>query len=265
MSQQINLFNPLFLKKKRHFSAATMAQAFGVLVVGLAAFYGYARYKETLLKVEAESATRAFEAEKARLSKFTAEFAPGKGLSEIEKAIETAIKTILLLHGIILSFGGIPLLYYGDAIGMLNSLEYLADPNHRLDTRWAHRSCFDWNKAEKRHKTGTVEYRIFSVLKKMIALRKETSAFADFDNRQLLAVENQNLLAFIRTDPQNSRNKVLVLGNFSVDAQVLQISSMRTFGLFQQASMRNICTGAPVVVENDAIIIPALCCYWLTD
>lgn len=90
MSQQINLFNPLFLKKKRYFSAATMAQAFGVLVVGLAAFYGYARYKETLLKVEAESATRAFEAEKARLSKFTAEFAPGKGRSEIEKAIEAA-------------------------------------------------------------------------------------------------------------------------------------------------------------------------------
>lgn len=182
-----------------------------------------------------------------------------------EEAVETAIKTILLLHGMILSFGGIPLLYYGDAIGMLNSLEYLADPNHRLDTRWAHRSRFDWNKADKRHKTGTVEYRIFSALKKMIALRKETPAFADFDNRQLLAVDNSNLLAFIRTDPQNSRNKVLVVGNFSVEAQMLQISALRAFGLFQQDSMRNICTGAPVAVEKDAIIIPALCFYWLTD
>ncbi len=182
-----------------------------------------------------------------------------------EAAIEAAIKTILLLHCIILSFGGIPLLYYGDAIGMLNKLEYLADPNHRLDTRWAHRSRFDWNKADKRHKTGTVEYRIFSVLKKMIALRKETPAFADFDNRQLLAVDNPNLLAFIRSDPQNSRNKVLVVGNFNDAAQLLQIGSLRTFGLFQKVSMRNICTGATVAVENDAIIIPALCCYWLTD
>lgn len=182
-----------------------------------------------------------------------------------DAAIETAIKTILLLHGVILSFGGIPLLYYGDAIGMLNNLEYLANPNQRLDTRWAHRSHFDWNKADKRHKTGTVEYRIFSVLKKMIALRKETSAFADFDNRQLLAVDNPHLLVFIRTDPQNSRNRVLVVGNFSVEAQMLQVSTLHSFGLFQQASMRNICTGAPVVVENDAIIIPALCFYWLTD
>ncbi len=44
MSQQINLFNPLFLKRRKHFSAVTMAQALGVLIVGLAAFYGFARY-----------------------------------------------------------------------------------------------------------------------------------------------------------------------------------------------------------------------------
>lgn len=37
--------------------------------------------------------------------------------SENEAAIEAAIKTILLLHSMILSFGGIPLLYYGDEIG----------------------------------------------------------------------------------------------------------------------------------------------------
>lgn len=91
MSQQINLFNPLFLKKKRYFSALTMAQALGVLLVGLAGFYGYARYQQTLLESEAQGATRAFEAEKARLAKFTADFAPGKGLSETEKAI-TATK-----------------------------------------------------------------------------------------------------------------------------------------------------------------------------
>jgi len=182
-----------------------------------------------------------------------------------EAAVEAAIKTILLLHGMILSFGGIPLLYYGDAIGMLNSLEYLADSFHRLDTRWAHRSRFDWNKADKRHKTGTVEQRIFSVLKKMIALRKETPAFADFDNRQLLAVDNPKLLVFTRTDPQNSRNRVLVVANFSVEAQALQIASLRSLGLFQQDVMRNICTGAQVTLENDTLTIPALCFYWLTD
>lgn len=90
MSQQINLFNPLFLKKKRYFSAATMAQALGVLVVGLASFYGYARYQEALLAAEAKTATRAFEEEKARLAKFTTDFAPGKAQNETEKAVVAA-------------------------------------------------------------------------------------------------------------------------------------------------------------------------------
>jgi hypothetical protein len=42
MSQQINLYNPLFLKQEKHFSARTMAQALGVIALGAAALYGYA-------------------------------------------------------------------------------------------------------------------------------------------------------------------------------------------------------------------------------
>ena len=165
----------------------------------------------------------------------------------------------------ILSFGGIPLLYYGDAIGMLNSLEYLADPSKRDDNRWAHRSHFDWNKAEKRHQPGTVEYRIYNALKKMIALRKEISAFADFDNRQLLAVDNINLLVFSRTDIQDNRNRVLVVGNFNVEPQPLHTGALKSNGFFQQDSMKDLCSGMRVVAENDTIVIQALSCYWLTD
>jgi amylosucrase len=182
-----------------------------------------------------------------------------------EAAIDAAIKTIMLLHSMILSFGGIPLLYYGDAIGTLNSLEYLADPSTCNDNRWMHRSHFDWSKAEKRHQSGTVEQRIFSALKKMIALRKETTAFADFDNRQLLAVDNPNLLVFSRTDPKNSRNRVLVVANFNVEAQTLSIADLRPYGFFQQDSMKNLCTGARIVMENDAVVIPPLSFYWLAD
>jgi amylosucrase len=185
--------------------------------------------------------------------------------SKNEEAIDAAIKTILLLHSMILSFGGIPLLYYGDAIGMLNNLEYLADPAKRNDNRWIHRSRFDWGKAENRHQAGTVEHRIFSALKKMIAMRKETAAFADFDNRQLLEVDNPNLLVFSRTDPQNSRNRVLVVGNFSIETQTLLTAPLQPLGFFQQDGMKNICSGTSIQVENGALAIPPLSCFWLTD
>ncbi|OYY73773.1 MAG: alpha-amylase [Gammaproteobacteria bacterium 28-57-27] len=182
-----------------------------------------------------------------------------------EAAIDAAIKTIVLLHCVILSFGGIPLLYYGDAIGTLNSLEYLAEPSKAADNRWMNRSHFNWVRAEKRHQIGTVEQRIFSPLKKMIALRKEISAFADFDNRQLLSVDVPNLLVFSRTDPQNSRNRVLVIGNFSDAAQTLPVEALRAHGFLLMDAMRDLCTGERFTVENDVFTLPALSCHWLTD
>lgn len=42
MSQQINLYNPLFLKKEKHFSARAMLQALGLVALGLAGLYGFA-------------------------------------------------------------------------------------------------------------------------------------------------------------------------------------------------------------------------------
>jgi hypothetical protein len=41
VSQQINLFSPLFLKKKRYFSALTMVQALATVLVGSLAIYGF--------------------------------------------------------------------------------------------------------------------------------------------------------------------------------------------------------------------------------
>jgi amylosucrase len=182
-----------------------------------------------------------------------------------EAAIDAAIRTIVLLHSVILSFGGIPLLYYGDEIGTLNSLEYLAEPTLAADNRWMNRSYFDWNKAKKRQQTGTVEQRIFSALKKMIALRKETTAFADSDIRQLLTVENPAVLAFSRSDPQQNRNRVLVVVNFNNETQMLAVEALRSQGFVQPDAMKDLCTGAHVEVENDALILPALSCQWLID
>ncbi|MDD2721423.1 MAG: alpha-amylase family protein [Gallionella sp.] len=182
-----------------------------------------------------------------------------------EAGVDAAIQTILLLHSVILSFGGIPLLYYGDAIGMLNSIEYLADPDRRDDNRWVHRSRLDWNKAERRHQPGTVEHRIFNGLKGLIARRKEATAFADFDNRHLLSVENPNLMVFYRACQQGSRNRVLVVANFSVTAQSQHVGMLRLHGFFRQDGVRDICTGECAVLSGDMLHIPPLTCCWYTE
>jgi hypothetical protein len=54
MSQQINLYNPIFLKQEKHFSARTIVQALGLILAALGAFYAYALVQTRA----AESVTR---------------------------------------------------------------------------------------------------------------------------------------------------------------------------------------------------------------
>jgi amylosucrase len=203
-------------------------------------------------------------------ARFTGSLASLVGLqsaleSQNEQAIDAAIKTIVLLHSMILSFGGIPLIYYGDAIGTLNDMAYMTDPFKANDTRWAHRSHFDWTKAEKRHQTGSVEQKLFNALKRLITLRKELVAFADFDNRQLLSVKNLNLLAFLRTDPKSSHNKVLVVGNFNTEPQTLAMAELSACPLFLNQDVKDLVTGERLKLDNHSLVIPPLSFYWLSE
>ena len=45
MSQHINLYNPLFLKKEKHFSARTMVQALGVVALAMATVFAFAWFQ----------------------------------------------------------------------------------------------------------------------------------------------------------------------------------------------------------------------------
>jgi amylosucrase len=99
----------------------------------------------------------------------------------------------------------------------------------------------------------------------MITLRKELAAFADLDNRRLLAVDNPNLLVYSRIDTQNNRNRVLVICNFGIETQYLPADSLRAFGFFLHDHMKDACTGENIAADNDGIAIPMLSFYWLTD
>ena len=90
MSQQINLYNPLLLKQKKIFSAKTMAQALGLIGLGLIAVYGYAYYQVTLLQMETEYAAKRHAAVQARLTRITQQFGPRQKSADLELNIKRA-------------------------------------------------------------------------------------------------------------------------------------------------------------------------------
>ncbi len=180
-----------------------------------------------------------------------------------EAGIDTAIRQILLLHSVILSFGGIPLLYYGDEIGTCNAKDYLQDVSRAADNRWMHRPSIDWRRAERRHTPGTAEHRIFEGLKRMIAVRKTVPAFADFNNRELIDVGNEHLFVYLRNNHQFPQETVLVVCNFHDRPQQLDLGDLGNRGLFQLGRPRDLVTGEAPSHFNDHLVIPPFRFYWL--
>lgn len=180
-----------------------------------------------------------------------------------EIQIQNAIKRILLLHSFIMSFGGIPMLYYGDEVGTTNDYSYLNDENKATDNRWMHRPILDWNRMERRHELGSIEYQIFEGIKKLIALRKEISAFSDFNNRQILDVSNEHLFVFLRMN-LSTDERVLVIGNFDESPQYLDLKELQQKGFFKFGQLIDLYSEESPALFHDQLVVPPLHFYWLS-
>lgn len=151
-----------------------------------------------------------------------------KGLREQNPLeIDHAVRRILLIHSVILSMGGIPLIYLGDEVATLNDYSYANDPAKAGDSRWVHRPFADWQRYERRHDPTTVEGRVYQGLKRLIALRQENPAFAGHDTT-VIETGNPHVFGYVR---QHSGQRVLVLASFSEHPQTLSASLVRIHGL----------------------------------
>lgn len=147
--------------------------------------------------------------------------------AESPRELELAIKRILLIHGIIMTIGGIPLIYLGDEIGILNDYSYRNDPEKARDSRWVHRPYTDWEKVSSRKDPQTVEGRVFQGLQRLIVLRKEHEIFAG-DGMKPMDTGNEHVLGFLRI---SGAERVLVFCNFSEDTQIISANRLRLYGL----------------------------------
>jgi len=141
--------------------------------------------------------------------------------------IDLGIRRILLLHSIILSVGGIPLLYSGDEVATLNDYGYVNTPAKAEDSRWVHRVPFRWGEQEPWHDVTRPEGYILSELQRLIALRKELPALAGGD-LSVVDTGNPHLLGYIR---HHAGQRLLLVANFSEFPQSLSANRLRLYGM----------------------------------
>jgi len=90
VSQQINLFNPIFLQQEKEFSAVTMAQALGVISLAVLVFAGYSTYQSSQVTNEAAAAAIALQSAQEALVKMVDKTKPIPADKNIQDEINKA-------------------------------------------------------------------------------------------------------------------------------------------------------------------------------
>ena len=168
-------------------------------------------------------------------------------LAGLEKAIkeegpnevELAVRRILLIHGVILTAGGIPLIYLGDEIGTLNDYTYRDDPAHERDSRWVHRPCADWEKYAKRNDSSSIEGRVYQGLQKLIALRKAHEAFSGGE-LEIIPTENKHVLGFMRI---HAGQRAIIFANFSENSQIIPARIFAQYSVQSKKQLHGVSQG----------------------
>lgn len=179
-------------------------------------------------------------------------------LAGLEAALEAgdpdlvvdAIARIRLGHALIMAWDGVPLIYMGDELGLLNDRSYADDPDHLSDNRWLHRPVMDWEIARRRRRPGTVEGRIFADLGGLVAARRAAPQLHAANPLDIVDVAVPGVFAFIRRHPAGD---LAAIFNFTevqltVDAAVGPASaSGRLVDLLDGRRLRN---DAPIEVPR---------------
>ncbi len=131
-------------------------------------------------------------------------------------ALDAALTLDEALHALMFTLSGVPVLYSGDEIAMLNDETYHDDPLKAEDSRYLHRGDMDWAAAERRGDAGTPGGRVFAAVRRMEALRREHLAFDSAAEVRLVAGLPDSMLGIERV---LGGERLIALFNFAEFAQ----------------------------------------------
>jgi amylosucrase/maltose alpha-D-glucosyltransferase/alpha-amylase len=164
--------------------------------------------------------------------------------------MDLAVRRVLMLHGILFTLGGIPLLYSGDELGALNDYSYTEDVEKQGDSRWVHRGRFNWDRAAQRSEATTPEGRIFTGLLRLSQMRQNNLAFTRSET-EIVDTGNDHVLAYFR---QHLEQSVLVLANFTEKPQCIEAVRLRQLGL--RRTLTDLVAGKLVIATETLTLEP---------
>lgn len=135
-----------------------------------------------------------------------------------ENAINIAIRRYLCAYAMVFGFGGIPLLYMGDELGLFNDNSFTSDPAKADDNRWIHRPKMDWAKADEAvnlANKNSVAGRIYQGISLIAKARKQSPSLHASVTTKVRAGRGSGIAIFERNHPAGQMIQVYNLSEDS--------------------------------------------------
>ncbi len=170
-------------------------------------------------------------------------------LAGLEAGDAGGIDRILLAHSIVLSTGGIPLIYLGDEVGQLNEYSYVDNPAQAADSRWVNRPHYPADRYAQRTNPATDAGAIHQRLRRLIEVRRSTPEFA---GGRLIPFHtgNPHVLGYQRAGTAGTR--IVVFANFADTAQTITATTLSGLG----PSGDDLLDGSLVALTADLVLAP---------
>jgi amylosucrase len=190
-----------------------------------------------------------------RISGTAATLAGLEAAGEDETARGPAIARILLAHELVMGWGGIPVIWSGDELGMSDDPGWASEPGHEADNRWAHRPRIDWTLAAARTDPSSVPGRVFGEISRVARIRAGLPQLHASVEAEILPLHGTGVLPVIRRHPVGDH-----VGLYNVTADWRPYPAG---GIVAEASCE-VLSGASLEPDPQGLLwIPPLTAWWI--
>jgi amylosucrase len=179
-------------------------------------------------------------------------------LAGLECGDRWAVDRILLAHAIILGFGGLPVIWMGDELGLVNDQSWESsapvpeDPGERPDNRWVHRPTMPWP-------TPPDQNGIQAGVRRLVRARAALPHLHASVAADVLDPADPGVLLVARRHPLGT-----MLGAYNVmpEPRHVPLSVLRDVGLDPDSVVDHL-SGVTPTLRDEAVQLPPYGAVWL--
>lgn len=176
-------------------------------------------------------------------------------LAGLEAGDPGAAARILLAYAVVCSFGGIPVVWMGDELGLLNDAGWADDPTHADDNRWVHRPRMPWDVVA----AGEDPHGITAGLRHLLGVRAGLPHLHAASPTEIWDPRDPRVLLVVRRHPDGP---LLAAHNVSDEEAWVAADVLLWLGL-DPADLRDALTGAAPSVRDGAVRLGPYAAAWL--